>query len=137
VEELLKAGKAFSASGQWNFCDSRIGNAGVTIKAQKKQLELNETARIKVANKKSEAHLKTLDKAQSALAKFELDSHSMNDKDWGDVIRWVLTEAKVEFLLKDLKRKEQILTKLATLPKDWTTYIPRRQALAAISTATV
>jgi hypothetical protein len=28
VEELLKAGKAFSASGQWNLCDSRIGNAG-------------------------------------------------------------------------------------------------------------
>ena len=38
VEELLKSGKAFSASGQWNMCDSRIGNAGVTLIAQKRQL---------------------------------------------------------------------------------------------------
>jgi hypothetical protein len=30
VEQLLKSGEAFSASGQWNHCDSRIGNAGVT-----------------------------------------------------------------------------------------------------------
>jgi hypothetical protein len=36
VEALIKAGKAFSASGQeWNMCDSRIGNAAVTLKAQK------------------------------------------------------------------------------------------------------
>ena len=78
-----------------------------------------------------------LDKAQCALAIFELDSHSMNNKDWGEVIRWVLAEAKVEFLLKDLKKKEQILTKLAMLPKDWTTYIPWRQALAAVSSTRV
>ena len=38
VEELLKSGKAFSASGQWNMCDSRIGNAVVTLIAQKRQL---------------------------------------------------------------------------------------------------
>jgi hypothetical protein len=29
VEQLLKSGKAFSASVQWNMCDSRICNAGV------------------------------------------------------------------------------------------------------------
>jgi hypothetical protein len=29
IEELLKSGKAFSASGRWNFCESRVGNAGV------------------------------------------------------------------------------------------------------------
>ncbi len=39
VEQLLKSGKAFSASGQWNFCESQIGNAGVTMRAQKQQLE--------------------------------------------------------------------------------------------------
>ena len=63
----------------------------------------------------------------------------MNNKDWwGEVIRWVLAEVKVEFLLKDLKKKEQILTKLAMLPKDWTTYRPCwRQALAAVSSTTV
>ena len=52
VEELLKAGKAFSASGQWNMCESRIGNAGVTIKAQKRQLERNENADSRLLTKK-------------------------------------------------------------------------------------
>ncbi len=61
IAELLKSGKAFSASGQWNFCESQIGNAGVTLRAQKQQLQLNETARTNTANKKYEAQLKTLD----------------------------------------------------------------------------
>jgi hypothetical protein len=132
VEQLLNSGKAFSASGQWNFCASRIGNAGVTLKAQKQQLLLNETARLKVADKKSEAQLKTLDKAQTALLKYQFDPLSLTKKDWGDVIRWVLPEAKVEFLLKDLKKKYQILAKLATLPRDWTTYIPCREVVAPV-----
>ncbi len=34
VEELLKNNKAFSASGQWNHIESRIGNAGVILEAQ-------------------------------------------------------------------------------------------------------
>jgi hypothetical protein len=136
AEELVENRKAFSAAGQWNHCQS--GNAGVTIRAQKMQLELNETARTKVANKKSEAQLKALEKAQIVLVKFEFDSHSMNDKDWGDVIRWVLPEAKVEFLLKDLKKKEDILAKLATLPNSWTTYIPcREHTLPAVPTTAV
>jgi hypothetical protein len=135
VEELIKAG-VFSAAGQWNRCESRIGNAGVTLKAQKQQLKLNEDARLTVANKKSEAQLRACEKAQSALDKFEFDSGSMNDKDWGDVIRWVLPQAKVDFLLKDLKKKEDILAKLATLPSNWTTYIPRRETLPAAPTTT-
>jgi hypothetical protein len=102
AEELVKNRKAFSSiSGQWNHCDSRIGNAGVTIKVQKIQLEMNLNAQLKVANKKNEAQSKTLEKARSALVKFEFDSGSMNDKDWGDVPRWVLPEAKVDFQLKD------------------------------------
>lgn len=44
VKELLQNNKAFSASGQWNSCESRIGNAGVTIQVQKQLLELNEKA---------------------------------------------------------------------------------------------
>jgi hypothetical protein len=135
VEEFIKAG-VFSASGQWNNCESRIGYAGVTLKAQKKQLELNENTRLKVADKKSEAQLRAREKAQSALDKFAFDSGSMNDKDWGDVICWVLPQAKVDFLLKDLKKKEDILAKLATLPNNWTTYIPRREALPAAPTTT-
>ena len=104
---MLKAGKAFSASGQWNLCDSRIGNAGVTLKAQKRQLEMNENARQTIAHKKSEAQLKMLEKALRALEKFELhSSHSMTDKDWGDVIKWVLPAANVDFLFKGYFKKK-------------------------------
>jgi hypothetical protein len=123
VQQLLEYNKAFSASGQWNHVESRIGNAGVTLMAQKQQLLLNETARLKVADKKSEAQLKALEKARAALATYEFDAQSLTEKDWGDVVRWVPPEAKVPFLLKDLKKRDQILAKLATLPNDWTTYI--------------
>ena len=132
VEELLKSGKAFSASGQWNLCSSRIGNAGVTLEAQKRQLEFNEQARLATESKKNHAQVKTLEKAQTALEKYNGDENSLNDKDWGDVIRWVLPAAKVDHLLKDLKRKDQILQKLASLPREWTTYIPPRHANAVV-----
>ncbi len=62
---------------------------------------------------------------------------SMNDNDWSDVIRWVFPEAKVDFLLKDLKKKEDIKVKLATLPRNWTTYIPRRETLPVAPTTTI
>ena len=132
IEELLKSGKAFSASGQWNFCESRIGNAGVTLMAQKRQLQLNETVRTNTANKKNEAQLKTLERAQAALAKYETDAGSLTEKDWGEIVRWVLPVAKVPYLLKDLKKREQILAKLETLTNAWTTYIPCRHLRAPI-----
>jgi hypothetical protein len=96
---------------------------------------LNDSARLKVADKKSEAQLKSLEKAQTALLKYQSDSHSLTEKVWGDLIRWVLPEAKLEFLLKDLKKKDQILAKLATLPRDWTTYIPCREVVNVVPTA--
>jgi Tfp pilus assembly protein FimV len=89
VEQLLQSGKAFSASGQWNFYDSQFGNAGVTLRTQKQQLALNEAARLRVADKKSEAQIKTLEKAQAVLTKYEFNSLSLTDKDWGDVVRWI------------------------------------------------
>ncbi|KAI2513446.1 hypothetical protein MHU86_920 [Fragilaria crotonensis] len=95
VAELLQNNKAFSPSGQWSSCESRIGNAGVTIQAQKMQLELNENARLLVVNKKSEARVKILDNAQTALHKYNADENSLNDKDWGDVIRWVLPKQRL------------------------------------------
>jgi competence CoiA-like predicted nuclease len=103
----------------------------------KKQLQLNEEARLKVARKKNEIQSKTLDKAQLALKKYRTDQNTLNEKDWGDVIRWVLPEAKVTFLLKDLKKKEQIHLKLATLPNHWTSYIPVCDDTADIPTTTV
>ena len=43
------------------------------------------------------------------MVKFELDNHSMTEMDWGDVIRWViLPPAKVDPLLKDLEKKDDI-----------------------------
>ena len=137
IEELLKSGKAFSASGQWNFCDSRIGNAGVTLRAQKLQLQFNETARTNTANKKNEAQLKTLDRAQAALTKYEADTGSLTEKEWGEIVRWVLPVANVPYLLKDLKKRDQILAKLETLPNAWTTYIPRREVAVIIPPTTV
>ena len=53
MEDKIKAG-VVSASGQWSNCKSRIGNAGITLNAQKKQLKLDENIRLKVADKKSE-----------------------------------------------------------------------------------
>ncbi len=77
-----KTAEAFSAAGQLNHSESRIGNAGVTLMlAQKEQLRLNEAARLKVADKKSEAQLKVLEKARAALAKHEFDAQSLTEKD--------------------------------------------------------
>ena len=105
--------------------------------AQKRQIALNEEARLKIVEKKMQANTKALQKAQQALEKYQANENSLNDKDWGDVVRWVLPEAKVEFRLKDLKKKEQIIAKLATLPNDWVTYIPTAAAVPAVAAMAV
>ena len=105
------------------------------IMAQKKQLEINENARLLVVNKLNEAQVKVLVKAHIVLQKYTSYENMMSDKDWGDIIHWVLPEAKVDFRLKELK-KEQILTKLATLPRQWTTYIPPRIVITPNPTTT-
>jgi hypothetical protein len=115
----------------------RIGNAGVMLEAQKRQLELNEQARLAIDSKKNQAQMKALEKAQVALEKLNAGENSFNDKDWGDVVRWVLPAAKVDHLLKDMKRKDQILQKLSSLPHEWTTYVPQRHdANAPVPTTT-
>lgn len=53
----------------------------------------------------------------------------MTDKDWVDVIRWVLPESKAEGLMKDLKKADAIIAKLASLDREWTTYIPPIEAV--------
>ena len=120
---------AIKRSGQWNHCDSRIGNTGVTLRAQKQQLQINEATQLKAADKRSETEQKALEKARAVLVKYKFDVQSLTEKDWGNVVRWVLPEAKVPFLLKHLKKREQILAKLATLPNEWTTYIPYTEAV--------
>jgi hypothetical protein len=49
----------------------------------------------------------------------------------------MLLEAKVAFLLKDLKKCDQIVAKLATLPNLWTTYIPCCREVAAVVAPTI
>ena len=44
---------------------------------------------------KTQANMKVLKKAQLALEKHTVDDSSLDDKDWADIIRWVLPEAKV------------------------------------------
>ena len=53
----------------------------------------------------------------------------MTDKDCSDIIRWVLPESKAEGLMKDLKKSDAIIAKLATLDREWTTYIPPIEAV--------
>ena len=48
---------AFSVSGQWNFCNSRIVKSRVTLLGQQQQLQIGDDAMLKVL----------VDKAQTAL----------------------------------------------------------------------
>jgi hypothetical protein len=48
----------------------------------------------------------------------------MTDKDWVDIIRWVLPQSKAMGLMKHLKKAEAIVAKVASLDREWTTYIP-------------
>ena len=92
---------------------------------------------MRIVEKKTQASTKVLEKAQKALEKYQANENSLNDKDWGDVVRWVLPAAKVEFLLKDLKGKDQIVAKLATLPNEWVTYIPNATTLPVVAVTSV
>ena len=51
-------------------------------------------------------------------------SSTLTNKDWGNIVRWVLPEAKVPGLMRNLKTSDVIIVKLATLERDWTIYIP-------------
>jgi hypothetical protein len=48
----------------------------------------------------------------------------MTDKDWNEIIRWVLPESDADGLLKDLWRQAVVMQKLMSLDRDWKTYIP-------------
>ena len=122
---MVETKGAFSAASTWNICGSRVGNSRVTLRAQREQLELGEAKVNAVAQNKMSRQSKLLESAQQALAKYQTRGNfALTDKDWGDIVRWVLPEAKVPGLMRDLKKKEAIIAKLATLERDWTTYIP-------------
>ena len=74
--------------------------------------------------------VKLLVNVQTALQKYyNGGDNGMTDKDWGDIIRRVLPESKAEGLMKDLKKSDAIIAKLATLNREWTTYIPPIEAV--------
>jgi hypothetical protein len=130
VKQLLETKSAFSAGGIWNICGTRISNASVVIRAQKQQLALEAEKSALQAQGRAHRRSKLLISARTALQKYQRDGNNgMTDKDWVDIIRWVLPESKAEGLMKDLKKADAIITKLATLERDWTTYIPQVEAI--------
>ncbi|KAI2493544.1 hypothetical protein MHU86_21011 [Fragilaria crotonensis] len=125
VRQLVATRGAFLAGSLWTTCKSRVGNCRVTLRAQREQMAIDEAKANTVSQNRLDRQAKLLANAQTALQKFRTaGAMSMTDKDWGDVVRWVLPEAKVSGLMRDLKKKEAIIAKLATLERDWTTYIP-------------
>ena len=50
----------------------------------------------------------------------------MNNKDWQDIIRWVLPQSKVPGLLENLKMTNAVQEFLANLDQPWASYIPPR-----------
>jgi hypothetical protein len=133
VKQLVEQKGAFSASALWNICGTRIGNAAVTLRAQKMLLAAEEEQKAKVAKEKEDANNKKLAKAQSALEKYHSNVNSLTEKDWGDVLRWVLPAAGVSFLVKDYKKKEAIIAKLNSLNEPWTSFIPPRGATLEVA----
>jgi hypothetical protein len=127
VQQLLAQKGAFSASALWNVCGTRVGNARVVLRAQKEQIALNDAKLSKQSQGRLDRQAKLLRNAQVALEKHKTsggDDNALSEKDWGDIVRWVLPEAKVPGLMRDLKKKDAIIAKLNTLEKDWATYIP-------------
>jgi hypothetical protein len=124
VMALLSTKGAFSASALWNVCGSRIGNCGVVIRAQREQIAIDEGKLASQNAAKVDRRAKLLANAKSGLEKFRArGAEGLTDKDWGDIIRWVLPESKCGGHLKDLRKKDAIVAKLATLERHWSTYI--------------
>ena len=125
VRRMVGQNGAFSASALWNVLGTRVGNVRVTIRAQREQIAIQEAKSSLVTQNRVGRRSKLLENAQKALAKYTtLGSNALTDKDWGDIVRWVLPEAKVAGLMRELKKKDAIIAKLATLERDWKTYIP-------------
>jgi hypothetical protein len=128
VQQLLAQKGSFSASGLWHVCGSRIGNGPVALRAQKEQIAITEAKTVMQMQGRLNRQGKLKVNAQVALEKYTtLGIGALTDKDWGDIIRWVLPQAKATGLMRDYKKKDAIIAKLATLERDWTTYIPARE----------
>ncbi|KAI2497424.1 hypothetical protein MHU86_17082 [Fragilaria crotonensis] len=99
----------------------------------KAQIALNDARSLQQSQCRLDRQAKLLLSAQTVLAKYKTfggDNSALNEKDWGDMVRSVLPEAKVPGLMRDLKKRDAIIAKLKnTLERDWTTYIPSPTAV--------
>jgi hypothetical protein len=126
VRKLLVAERGgLTACSMWKHCGTRIGNSRLALRAQRELIAIDEAKNSLVTQNRLGRQTKLLENAQHALAKYRTQgSSTLTNKDWGDIVRWVLPEAKVPGLMRDLKNRDTIIAKLATLERDWTTYIP-------------
>lgn len=129
VTRLVETKGSFSAGGLWNNCATRIGNASVVLRAQKAQIDIEAAKNAVQAQSRADRRSKALMSAQTALQKYREKCTTMTDKDWVDIIRWVLPESKADGLMKDFKKADAIIAKLASLDREWTTYIPPIEAV--------
>jgi hypothetical protein len=124
VKKLVETKGSFSAGGLWSICGTRIGNASVVLRAQTEQLAIEADKAASTSQSKLQRRAKLLLTARQALLKHENAPATMTDKDWIDIVRWVLPESNADGLLKDLRKKDVIIQKLMSLDRDWKTYIP-------------
>jgi hypothetical protein len=61
--------------------------------------------------------------APQLLLKHENFPTTMTDKEWIDIIRWVLHESNTDGLLNDLRKMGIIIENFLSLDQDWKTYI--------------
>ena len=115
VQKLLATKGSFSVGALWNTCGTRIVNASVVLRAAQTAQLLALEANNKLATQsqsKSQRRAKLLLLAQQALLKHKNAPTTMTDKDWIEIIRWVLHESNADGLLKDLRKKDAIMQKI-------------------------
>jgi hypothetical protein len=81
----------------------KIGNPSVVLRAQTEHLALEANKAASTLQSKLQRRAKLLVAARQALLKHKNVPTTMTDKDWIDIIRWVLPESNTVGLLKDLR----------------------------------
>ena len=116
VRRLVAQRGAFSAGALWNHCGTRVGNSRVALRAQREQIAIDEAKTSLVTQNRFGRQTKLLENAQHALTTYRTQDHStLTNKDWGNIVGWVHPKAKVPGLMRDLKSRDAIIAKLATL----------------------